>query len=103
MLRRRSSRAPAPSCTVMVAKPLPRDHHLTTVARTQDGAPAQTPSDQTGSRADARPAGSLSLSALDLVPLCAGSSASAALKSAGELAQSLDRAGYTRLWYAEHH
>lgn len=45
----------------------------------------------------------LQLSALDLVPLCEGSSSSESLKSAAELAQTLDRIGYTRLWYAEHH
>ena len=45
----------------------------------------------------------LPLSALDLVPLCSGGSSAASLRSAEELAKSLDRFGYTRLWYAEHH
>ena len=45
----------------------------------------------------------LSLSALDLVPLVTGGTSSAALRSSAELAQALDRLGYTRLWYAEHH
>jgi luciferase family oxidoreductase group 1 len=44
-----------------------------------------------------------SLSALDLVPLVQGSTSVAALRNAGELARALDRLGYTRLWYAEHH
>jgi luciferase family oxidoreductase group 1 len=45
----------------------------------------------------------LSLSALDLVPLVHGATSIAALRSAAELARALDRLGYTRLWYAEHH
>lgn len=43
----------------------------------------------------------LSLSALDLVPLVAGGTSSAALRSSAELARALDPLGYTRLWYAE--
>ncbi len=43
------------------------------------------------------------LSALDLVPVVEGGSSVAALRNAAELARSLDRLGYTRLWYAEHH
>ncbi|MGD0404352.1 MAG: LLM class flavin-dependent oxidoreductase [Candidatus Acidiferrales bacterium] len=45
----------------------------------------------------------LPLSALDLVPLVEGSTSVAALQAAAELAQAVDRFGYTRLWYAEHH
>lgn len=45
----------------------------------------------------------LSLSALDLVPLVSGGTSTAALHDATELAQALDRFGYSRLWYAEHH
>ena len=45
----------------------------------------------------------LSVSALDLVPLVSGGTSVAALRSAAELARALDRLGYTRLWYAEHH
>lgn len=45
----------------------------------------------------------LSLSALDLVPLAQGVTSVDALRNAGELARALDRFGYTRLWYAEHH
>lgn len=45
----------------------------------------------------------LPLSALDLVPLCTGGSSAASLRNAEELARGLDRFGYTRLWYAEHH
>jgi luciferase family oxidoreductase group 1 len=46
---------------------------------------------------------SLPLSALDLVPLIQGGTSIAALQNAGELARAVDRFGYTRLWYAEHH
>ena len=45
----------------------------------------------------------LHLSALDLVPLCAGGTSAASLRASGELARTLDRSGFTRLWYAEHH
>ena len=45
----------------------------------------------------------LSVSVLDLVPLVQGGTSPAALRNAGELARALDRLGYTRLWYAEHH
>ena len=44
-----------------------------------------------------------SASALDLVPLVQGGTSTAALQNAGELARAVDRLGYTRLWYAEHH
>src|SRR5277367_7176193 len=45
----------------------------------------------------------LPLSALDLVPLVEGGTSVAALQAAAELAQAVDRFGFTRLWYAEHH
>ena len=45
----------------------------------------------------------LPLSALDLVPLVTGGTSAASLRASGELAKALDRSGYTRLWYAEHH
>ena len=45
----------------------------------------------------------LSISALDLVPLGQGGTSVAALRNAAELARAVDRLGYTRLWYAEHH
>jgi luciferase family oxidoreductase group 1 len=45
----------------------------------------------------------LSLSALDLVPLVDGGTSVDALRSAVDLARAVDRFGYTRLWYAEHH
>ena len=45
----------------------------------------------------------LSVSALDLIPLVRGGTSVAALRNAAELAQAVDRFGYTRLWYAEHH
>jgi luciferase family oxidoreductase group 1 len=40
---------------------------------------------------------------LDLVPLVSGGTSAAALRASDELAQRVDRIGYTRLWYAEHH
>src|ERR1700728_2111190 len=45
----------------------------------------------------------LPLSALDLVPLVEGGTSVDALRAAAELARAVDRFGYTRLWYAEHH
>src|SRR4051812_49513707 len=45
----------------------------------------------------------LAFSALDLVPLVVGASSVEAVRDAGQLAKALDRVGYTRLWYAEHH
>src|SRR5271168_2903442 len=45
----------------------------------------------------------LPLSALDLVPLVEGGTSIVALKSATQIARAVDRLGYTRLWYAEHH
>ncbi|MEO7033672.1 MAG: LLM class flavin-dependent oxidoreductase [Polyangiaceae bacterium] len=46
---------------------------------------------------------SLPLSALDLVPLATGSTSHAALVAAVELARTVERLGFERLWYAEHH
>ncbi len=43
------------------------------------------------------------LSALDLVPVGDGSTASAALASSVDLARLAERLGYRRLWVAEHH
>ena len=43
------------------------------------------------------------LSVLDLVPVRAGSTVSAALVDAAALAQSAEAAGYNRFWVAEHH
>ena len=45
----------------------------------------------------------LLISALDLVPLVEGDTSIDALRNAAELAHALDRFGYHRLWYAEHH
>jgi len=46
---------------------------------------------------------SLPLSVLDLVPLSSGSTSGAALQGAVALARAVDRLGFARLWYAEHH
>jgi luciferase family oxidoreductase group 1 len=46
---------------------------------------------------------SLLLSALDLVPLGTGKSSAEALRAAGDIARTVDRLGFERLWYAEHH
>jgi luciferase family oxidoreductase group 1 len=46
---------------------------------------------------------SLPLSALDLVPLGSGSTSTEALRAAVEIARTVDRLGFQRLWYAEHH
>ncbi|HVY28322.1 MAG TPA: LLM class flavin-dependent oxidoreductase [Polyangiaceae bacterium] len=43
------------------------------------------------------------LSALDLVPVAQGSSSGQAIQRSLQLAEELDRLGYTRVWYAEHH
>src|SRR6478736_31351 len=43
------------------------------------------------------------LSALDLVPVAAGSGSQQAIEHSLQLAQELDRLGYRRVWYAEHH
>ena len=45
----------------------------------------------------------LPLSVLDLVPITTGSTASEALARTVQLAQVAERAGYERVWYAEHH
>jgi luciferase family oxidoreductase group 1 len=44
-----------------------------------------------------------SLSALDLVPLVQGGSSAASMRDAVDLARALERFGYARVWYAEHH
>jgi luciferase family oxidoreductase group 1 len=46
---------------------------------------------------------SLRLSVLDQSPVPAGFTAADALRNSLELAQHVDRLGYTRLWYSEHH
>ena len=43
------------------------------------------------------------LSVLDLVPIREGSGLAEALRDAGELAATAERAGYKRFWVAEHH
>jgi alkanesulfonate monooxygenase SsuD/methylene tetrahydromethanopterin reductase-like flavin-dependent oxidoreductase (luciferase family) len=43
------------------------------------------------------------LGVLDLVPVSAGSDAGAAVRNAVDLAQSTERFGYRRYWFAEHH
>jgi len=45
----------------------------------------------------------LALSALDLVPVSSGSSSGEAVRHSLALAQELDRLGFVRVWYAEHH
>ena len=45
----------------------------------------------------------LRLSVLDQSPVSAGSTPAEALAHSLELAQHVDRLGYTRLWYSEHH
>ena len=45
----------------------------------------------------------LPLSALDLVPVADGASSREAIQRSLALATELDRLGYRRLWYAEHH
>ncbi len=45
----------------------------------------------------------LPLSALDLVPFASGSTSHAALLAAVDLARAVERLGFRRLWYAEHH
>ena len=44
-----------------------------------------------------------SLSALDLVPLLRGGTSRASLRDAVDLARAIERFGYARVWYAEHH
>ncbi|GAB49941.1 LLM class flavin-dependent oxidoreductase [Mobilicoccus pelagius] len=43
------------------------------------------------------------LSVLDLAPVSAGSTAADALRESTELARTVEKAGYTRFWMAEHH
>jgi luciferase family oxidoreductase group 1 len=43
------------------------------------------------------------LSVLDLVPVSTGSTSGAALRNSLEFVRHLDRLGYARVWYAEHH
>jgi luciferase family oxidoreductase group 1 len=53
--------------------------------------------------AAASPVFGVPLSVLDVAPVTTDSSAPAALAEATELAALVDRLGYLRLWYAEHH
>jgi luciferase family oxidoreductase group 1 len=46
---------------------------------------------------------SLPLSVLDLAPVMSGSTSSQTLRNSIELAKAVDRLGYTRYWFAEHH
>jgi luciferase family oxidoreductase group 1 len=46
---------------------------------------------------------SLPLSALDLVPLGSGSTSHASLVAAVDIARAVEKLGFRRLWYAEHH
>jgi luciferase family oxidoreductase group 1 len=46
---------------------------------------------------------SFPLSVLDLAPISSGSTASQALRNSIDLARVVDRLGYTRYWFAEHH
>jgi alkanesulfonate monooxygenase SsuD/methylene tetrahydromethanopterin reductase-like flavin-dependent oxidoreductase (luciferase family) len=43
------------------------------------------------------------LAVLDLVPISSGSTASAALRNSIDLARHVERLGYQRYWFAEHH
>ena len=43
------------------------------------------------------------LAVLDLVPISSGSSAAEALRNSIDLAQTAERLGYARYWFAEHH
>jgi len=43
------------------------------------------------------------LSALDLVPVSEGASSGSAVRDSLQLARELDRLGFERVWYAEHH
>ncbi|MFP2925195.1 MsnO8 family LLM class oxidoreductase [Pyxidicoccus sp. 3LG] len=45
----------------------------------------------------------LPLSVLDLAPIGSGSNSTQALRDSLRLAQHVERLGYHRLWYAEHH
>jgi alkanesulfonate monooxygenase SsuD/methylene tetrahydromethanopterin reductase-like flavin-dependent oxidoreductase (luciferase family) len=44
-----------------------------------------------------------SLSVLDLIPVSSGATVGEAARNAVDLAQQVERLGYRRLWYAEHH
>jgi luciferase family oxidoreductase group 1 len=46
---------------------------------------------------------SLPLSVLDLAPIMSGSTSSQTLRNSIALAKAVDRLGYTRYWFAEHH
>jgi luciferase family oxidoreductase group 1 len=46
---------------------------------------------------------SIPLSVLDLVPIVSGSTSSEALRNSIDLAKRVDRLGYKRYWFAEHH
>jgi luciferase family oxidoreductase group 1 len=46
---------------------------------------------------------SFPLSVLDLAPISSGSTAAQALRNSIDLARVVDRLGYTRYWFAEHH
>lgn len=46
---------------------------------------------------------SIPLSVLDLSPISSGSTATQALRNSIDLAKNVDRLGYTRYWFAEHH
>jgi luciferase family oxidoreductase group 1 len=46
---------------------------------------------------------SLPLSVLDLSPVSSGSTSAQALRNSIDLARTVDRLGYTRYWFAEHH
>jgi luciferase family oxidoreductase group 1 len=56
-----------------------------------------------GRRARLVSTGVIPLSVLDLVPITAGSTAGAALRSSLDLARHAERLGYRRYWVAEHH
>lgn len=52
---------------------------------------------------DSAPAGRVPLSVLDLVPVRRGSTASEALAETLELVRFVEKLGYNRYWFAEHH
>ncbi|MFG2455678.1 LLM class flavin-dependent oxidoreductase [Streptomyces sp. NPDC048523] len=45
----------------------------------------------------------VALGVLDLVPIPSGSTAADALRNSADLAQQVERFGYARYWFAEHH
>src|SRR6202453_1489507 len=73
-----------------------RKQHASSTIAPAKASQSASPREEVGRKA-------LPLSALDLVPLVEGGTSVAALRAAAELAQAVDRFGYTRLWYAEHH